>query len=85
MQLLGMDWIGPLPTTSSGMIYIFHVICYFTRFSFTFPSATAKSSDVIRFLSLILVQFRKPLAVYCDRGHHFDSEETKTFVNGQGI
>lgn len=85
MQLLGMDWIGPLPTTSKGMIYIFHVICYFTRFSFTFPCATANSSDVVRFLSLIFVQFRKPLAIYCDRGHHFDSEETKTFVSGQGI
>lgn len=85
MQLLGMDWIGPLPKISSGMTYVFHVICYFTYFSFTFACATANSSDVIRFLGWIFVQFRKALAIYCDRGHHFDSEETKTFVSKQGI
>ena len=85
MQLLGIDWIGPLPETSHGNKYIFHVICYFSRFSFTFASPAANSSDVIRFLRQIFIQFHKPWAVYCDRGQHFDSAETKTFVEGEGI
>lgn len=85
MQLLGMDWVGPLPVTKSGMAYIFHVICYFSRFSFTFASPTANSADVIRFLGILFVRYHKPLAIYCDRGQHFDSEETKTYLRDEGV
>ena len=30
MQLLGMDWLGPLPETPRGNKCIFHVIYYFS-------------------------------------------------------
>lgn len=66
-------------------MYIFHVICYFSRFSFTFACPTANSSDVIRFLRQIFIQFQKFWAIYCDRGQRFDSTETKTFIEEEGI
>lgn len=80
MLLLGMDWVGPLPVTKSGMVYIFHVICYFSRFFFTFASPIANSTVVIRFLGILFVRYHKPLAIYCDRGQHFDSEKTKVYL-----
>lgn len=67
------------------MMYIFYVICYFSRYSFTFASPTANSEDVIRLLKILFVSYHKPLAIYCDRGQHFDSEETKTFLHDEGV
>lgn len=57
LQLLGMDWIGPLPITKSGIMYIFHVICYFSRYSFIFASPTANSKDVTWLLRILFVQY----------------------------
>lgn len=85
MQLLGIDWIGSLPMAKSGIVYIFHVICYFRRFSFSFASPTANSTDVIRLLGILFVRYHKPLAIYCDRGQHFDNEETKAYLNNEGV
>lgn len=80
-----MDWIGPLPIKKSGIMYIFHIICYFSRYFFTFASPTANNEDVIRLLRILFIRYYKLLAIYCDKNQHFDNEETKIFLHDEEI
>lgn len=66
-------------------MYIFHVICYFSRYSFTFAGPTANSKDIIQLLRIQFVQSHKSLAIYCDRNQHFDNEEIKAFLHDKEI
>ena len=79
-RLLGYDFIGPLPKSRLGSSYIFHVICYFSRFSVTFPCATANATDVIKALGIIFTSYATPKAVYSDRGQHFENQAVKDFL-----
>lgn len=47
-QLFGMDWIGPLPTTTDGNRYILTLIDYFSRFVIAFALLNARPEDTIR-------------------------------------
>lgn len=49
-QLMGMNYIGPLPETVDGLRYIWHVIDYFSRFSTTVASYTARPEDTVHCL-----------------------------------
>ena len=73
-QLLGMDYIGPLPITPRGNRYILHVMCYFSEFSFASAGPTALGADTVSVLKKLFDRFTRPRAVYCDLGHHFRSE-----------
>lgn len=63
-----MDFIGPLKTTRAGNTHILNLICYFSRFDMPFATKTANVEDVIWCLKLAFVMYRKPYAIYCDRG-----------------
>ena len=80
-----MDFIGPLRTTSSGYVYIFNVVCYFTRFIVPFATRTANVEDVIWCLKLLFTMYRTPHAIYCDRGQHFLNDELQLFLRQQGV
>ena len=84
-QLLGMDFIGPLPETRSGLTYILNVVCYMSTKVIPFATQTNNSSDTIRCLKKVFSLFRKPQAIYCDRGQHFNNAEVRNFVHGEGI
>lgn len=85
LELLGMDWISLLLVTKSEMIYIFHIICYFSRYSFTYVNPTTNSEDIIRLWKILFIRYHKLLAIYYDRGQYFDTEETKTFLHDERV
>jgi hypothetical protein len=84
-QMLGMDWIGPLPQTSSGNRYILHVMDYLSEFSFTRASKGATVEETIRGLDSIFHRLTHPRIIYCDRGQHFEAEKLKDYLNNQGV
>ena len=84
-RLLGVDFIGPLPTSRRGNRFILHIICYFSRFSATFPSKAANASDVIPALEKLFVLYAKPKAIYWDRGQHFFNQEVQDFLTTHNI
>ena len=84
-RLLGIDFIGPLQRSRLGNSYILHVMDYFSRFSITFPSATANTTDVIPALEQVFSLYAKPKAIYWDRGQHFLNEPVKDFLSALGI
>lgn len=84
-RLLGIDFIGPLPCSRLGNFYILHLICYFSRFSITSASKTANATDVVPALQKAFAAYAKPKAVYWDRGHHYDNQLVKGFLNEQNV
>ena len=83
-DLLGMDFIGPLPITSGGFRYIFHLIDYFSRFSHAWATLKDDEATVIDCLSHFFSYFCRPIAIYSDRGTHFASQ-VREFLLRQGI
>lgn len=84
-QLMGMDFVGPLEVTGSGMKYILVLVCYMSRFVIPFACKTANVEDVIWCLKLAFVMYRKLHAFYCDSGQHFDNEELREFLRQEGV
>jgi hypothetical protein len=75
-DLLGLDFMGPMQETPSGNLYILHVIDYFTRFSHAWPTRTCTVEDVKSRLKEFFEYFIQPVAIYSDRGTHFNRELT---------
>ena len=84
-QFLGIDFIGPLDVTTAGYIFIFNVVCYFSRFIVPFACRSANVEDVIWCLRLLFAMYRTPHDIYCDRGQHFCNEELREFLRQQGV
>lgn len=82
---MGMDFIGPLPETERGHKYILMVVDYFTRYIIPFPTKTANVVDVLGLLDYVFDRYRRPQAIYCDQGHHFDNKECREWLNARGI
>ena len=84
-RLLGIDFIGPLPTSKNGNRFILHTICYFSRFSSGFPRKTANAEDVISAFEELFFLYGKPKGFYWDSGQHFISQEVQDFLTMAGI
>lgn len=84
-QLMGMDFIGPLDTTSAGNKFILNLGCYMSRFSVPFACKSSNIEDVLWCLKLFFAMYRKPYAFYIDRGHHFDCDELREFLRREGV
>lgn len=84
-QLLGMDFIGPLPISRRGFTFIFHVLDYLSRFSIAFSTKTANTADVLEGLTRVFTGYATPIAIYCDGGQHFDNSAVRDFLSGHGV
>ncbi|SLM38554.1 Ribonuclease H-like domain [Lasallia pustulata] len=85
-QLLAMDFIGPLGKTEpAGLQYILHIMDYFSRYSFTYPSTSANAPDVIRALDDLFHRFTKPDAFFLDRGQHFENQLVERYMEEHGV
>lgn len=84
-QLLGMDFIGPLPTSRAGHKFILHIIDYFSRYSFA--TATKDSSKEVTFqiLEKLFDEFSTPIAIYSDIGTHFNNSLIHNFLDSRGV
>ena len=84
-QLLGMDFVGPLPKTAQGNRFILHIIDYFSRFSITTPSPDANKETVFQALTKVFDEYVTPAAIYMDPGQHFKNKELQSFLKDAGV
>lgn len=84
-QLLGMDFIGPLPMSKRGFTFIFHILDYLSRFSIAFPTKTANTLDVLTRLDKAFTSYATPIAIYSDGGQHFNNPAVRDFLLGHGV
>ncbi len=66
-------------------MYIFNVICYSSKKIVPFATPSANASDVIGSLKKVFTWFRRPYAIYCDRGQHFDNLVVRDYLNFEGV
>ena len=84
-QLLRINFINFLPVTKFENIYILNIVCYFNRFIISFVRSTTNVKNVIWFLRLYILIYKKSLIFYCDENQHFDNEELKTYLKFKKI
>jgi len=80
-QMLAIDFLGPLPRSTSGNQYILVVVDVFTKYVFLKPFSRATSKKVIKYLEdEIFLVFGVPQTIVCDNGSQFISKEFKAFA-----
>ena len=81
-QMLAIDFLGPLPRTRSGNLYILVVTDCFTKFVFLKALSKAATKAVCKFLEEeIFLIFGVPQSIVCDNGSQFISKEFTNFMN----
>ena len=74
LDRLGIDIMGPLPTTTRGNRYLFVICDYFTRWVEAFPLPDQKAETVAQVLvHEFICLFGAPLEIHSDRGRNFES------------
>ena len=85
MDLLGMDFIGPItPNSRNGSVYILVVVDYFSRYLFAHATKRSTGTAVVEFLRNITKVFGWPLAMYTDNGSHFVKGELPGILKSMG-
>ena len=57
----GIDWVGPLPETTSGNKYLLNAVDYGTSLGVAIPHSARSGSAVVRLLEKIKYNYGKPL------------------------
>ena len=74
LDRLGIDIMGPLPTTTRGNRYLFVICDYFTRWVEAFPLPDQKAETVAQVLvHEFICRFGAPLEIHSDQGRNFES------------
>jgi hypothetical protein len=86
MDMVGLDFIGPItPTSTNGNRYIIIMVDYFSRHLFARAAATS-TGTVAKGLFLDVVNiFGWPRAVYTDNGSHFVGSEFHSMLVTQNV
>ena len=71
-EMISMDFLGPLPVSSTGNKYILVVNDYATRYPLAFALKTADGPEVARVLvDHVILEYGPPQTILSDRGSHF--------------
>lgn len=81
MQLLSIDWLGPLPLSKKRNQYLLVCVDWFTKYVFLFPCTKATTANAIKFLeNNIFLTFGVPQLLLSDNGRQFTSQSFKDFL-----
>lgn len=83
-ERVSMDFIGPLPATSSTRFILVFVDEY-SRFPFAFPCSRIDAGVVIGHLMSLFALFGTPSSLHSDRGAQFESNELHQFLLRNGV
>ncbi|KAL1924530.1 uncharacterized protein VTP21DRAFT_4184 [Calcarisporiella thermophila] len=85
-EIVGIDAIGPLPTTRRGNRYILVAIDYLSRYPMARAVPSIRMEDTIDFLfQEVISHFGCPRQLISDRGANFVSELTTAYLRRLGI
>lgn len=74
-EVMGMDFLGPLPSTSKGNRWMLVITDYHTKWAFVIPMKETTSIAVTEALCRnVVLLFRTPKRIITDRGSNFNSE-----------
>ena len=71
LDLMGLDFVGPVPQSTNGMKYILVCTDYLSRYAITRATADCSAETAARFLvENVILQFGVPKRLLTDRGSH---------------
>jgi transposase InsO family protein len=83
-ERLSMDFVGPLPSSSSTRFILVFVDEY-SRYPFAFPCSKIDAGVVISHLLSLFALFGTPSSIHSDRGPQFESNELHQFLLRNGV
>lgn len=85
-QILQIDFIGPLPRSKSGYLYILVVVDTFTKFVHVSPLRVATTKTTCRVLEdHVFLVFGVPEIIISDNGSQFIAKEFKKFLEEYSV
>ena len=69
-----IDYVGPLPTSTSGSNYLLTVMCQSTRYPAAYPLCVIKARSVVKALTHFISIFGIPKIIQSDQGSNFSSK-----------
>ena len=80
LEIAGVDFVGPLPTTEKGNKYIMTMQDHFTRWPVAYASPEATAKTVVEGVQSFARDFGFPDFILSDRGSSFVSKLVKKGV-----
>ena len=78
MEMIAMDFVGPLPITNNGNRHILVMADYYTKWVAAFPLPDQRAESVARVLvKEVICRYGVPLVVHSDKGANFEGRIMK--------
>ncbi|CAF1570065.1 unnamed protein product [Adineta ricciae] len=86
LDLIGLDFVGPVPSSSSGNKYILVCTDYLSRYAITQATPNCTAETAAKFLvQNVVLQYGVPKQVLTDRGTHFMANVFEAIASRCGI
>jgi transposase InsO family protein len=86
LDLMGLDFVGPIPQSANGLKYILVCTDYLSRYAITQATADCSAETAAKFLvECVLLRFGVPKLLLTDRGSHFMSNVFEAIASRCGI
>ncbi|CAM4955013.1 unnamed protein product [Rotaria socialis] len=86
LELMGLDFVGPVPQSSNGNKYILVCTDYLSRYAITQATSNCTAETAARFLvEKVILQYSVPKQLLTDRGTHFMSNVFEAIASRCGI
>ena len=86
LEMIAMDFVGPLPCTERGNKYVLVVGDYFSKWAEAYPLPDQKGETVVRvLLSEFVCRYGIPTIIHSDQGRNFESNVMKGLCSMLGI
>ncbi|CAF1084229.1 unnamed protein product [Didymodactylos carnosus] len=86
LDLIGLDFIGPVPQSANGNKYILVCTDYLSRYAITQATANCTAETAAKFLvTKVILQYGVPKQLLTDRGTHFMSHVFEAIASRCGV
>ena len=85
LEIVAMDFVGPLPTARGNLRYFLVFIDLFSRFLEVYPCSDMTVTTVVDKTRDYLARYGFPDSMLSDRGSQFESREYRQYLNKFGI
>ena len=84
-QLIRINFVDSFERIALEIIYILVLICYISRFIILFAYKNINIEDIIWYLKLFFVIYRRSYIFYCDSSYYFFNKKLRKYLREKEI